>query len=293
MIENFGQVTLIENATESELAKIAAERNLDPTIFEKINSATNVARFLKIESITLAAAHLLVTFDLHDTHDQIETELTPTIAIFDHNQLLLCSYGNFIDLKKEQLIQAHPLSIIIKNLLISAKHIDRKLRHIKNQIDYLDQAARKTTKTKELKSVTDLTRKLVYLEHTLDDQFSTIEEFCNYLTENKLTTKTQINDLMVKERRLTKTIHIYRDLLDSINSLFTAMMDSHLNHLMKFLDSAALVISIPALISGIWGMNVGGLPGKEDDNGFWLVILAGTVLAVICGILLKQKKYND
>lgn len=40
-------------------------------------------------------------------------------------------------------------------------------------------------------------------------------------------------------------------------------------------------------------MNVGGLPGKEDDNGFWLVILAGTVLAVICGILLKQKKYND
>lgn len=105
MIENFGQVTLIENATESELAKIAAERNLDPTIFEKINSATNVARFLKIESNTFASPHLLVTFDLHDTHDQIETELTPTIAIFDHNQLLLCSYGNFIDLKKSSLFK--------------------------------------------------------------------------------------------------------------------------------------------------------------------------------------------
>ena len=79
MIENFGQVTLIENATESELAKIAAERNLDPTIFEKINSATNVARFLKIESNTFASPHLLVTFDLHDTHDQIETELDDTV----------------------------------------------------------------------------------------------------------------------------------------------------------------------------------------------------------------------
>ena len=40
------------------------------------------------------------------------------------------------------------------------------------------------------------------------------------------------------------------------------MMDSHLNHLMKYLDSAALVIAVPALISGIWGMNVGGLTGK-------------------------------
>lgn len=29
------------------------------------------------------------------------------------------------------------------------------------------------------------------------------------------------------------------------------MMDSHLNHLMKFLDSAALIISIPVLI---WAM---------------------------------------
>ena len=46
------------------------------------------------------------------------------------------------------------------------------------------------------------------------------------------------------------------------------MMDSHLNHLMKYLDSAALVIAVSALISGIWGMNVGGLTGKEYKNGF-------------------------
>ena len=46
------------------------------------------------------------------------------------------------------------------------------------------------------------------------------------------------------------------------------MMGSHLNHLMKYLDSAALVIAVSALISGIWGMNVGGLTGKEDKNGF-------------------------
>nr|WP_329776531.1 hypothetical protein [Lactobacillus helveticus] len=31
------------------------------------------------------------------------------------------------------------------------------------------------------------------------------------------------------------------------------MMDSHLNHLMKYLDSVALVITVPVLISGIWG----------------------------------------
>ena len=54
------------------------------------------------------------------------------------------------------------------------------------------------------------------------------------------------------------------------------MMDNHLNNLMKYLDSIALIISIPALISGIWGMNVGGLPGKENELGFlWVTFIWG------------------
>lgn len=84
-------------------------------------------------------------------------------------------------------------------------------------------------------------------------------------------------------------IHVYTDLLNSISGLFTAMMDSHLNHLMKYLDSAALVIALPALISGIWGMNVGGLPGKENENGFWILIIFVSLLTIGWGIFLKSK----
>lgn len=71
------------------------------------------------------------------------------------------------------------------------------------------------------------------------------------------------------------------------------MMDSHLNHLMKFLDSAALIISIPALISGLWGMNVGGIPGKSSSLGFSFIVVFASILTIIFNILLKFKKYND
>lgn len=47
-------------------------------------------------------------------------------------------------------------------------------------------------------------------------------------------------------------IEIYRDLLESIGDLFNGMMDNNLNHIMKYLDSAALIISVPALFAGIW-----------------------------------------
>ena len=67
-------------------------------------------------------------------------------------------------------------------MIISTK----KLNAVKRKIDYLDSVARETTKTKELKKVTDLTRELVYLKHTLDDQTESLRSFGEYLKKNQL-----------------------------------------------------------------------------------------------------------
>lgn len=71
------------------------------------------------------------------------------------------------------------------------------------------------------------------------------------------------------------------------------MMDNNLNHLMKYLDSAGLVIAVIALVTGFMGMNVGGLPWKTSTSGFALTCVIAILLAVITGIHLKRKKYTD
>lgn len=177
-------------------------------------------------------------------------------------------------------------SAIFANLFSQLDHINQKLNAVKRKIDYLNSVARETTKTKELKKVTDLTRELVYLKHTLDDQTESLRSFGEYLKKNQLASSADIASLMTKQAQLTKMIHFYTDLLNSISGLFTAMMDSHLNHLMKYLNSVAL-------ISGIWGMNIGGLPGRTNKNGFWIIITIAAILTIIWAIILKKKKYND
>lgn len=177
-------------------------------------------------------------------------------------------------------------SAIFANLFSQLDHINQKLNAVKRKIDYLDSVARETTKTKELKKVTDLTIELVYLKHTLDDQTESLRSFGEYLKKNQLASSADIASLMTKQEQLTKMIHVYTDLLNSISGLFTAMMDSHLNHLMKYLNSVAL-------ISGIWGMNIGGLPGRTNKNGFWIIITIAAILTIIWAIILKKKKYND
>ena len=60
---------------------------------------------------------------------------------------------------------------------------------------------------------------------------------------------------------------------------------------MKFLDSAGLVIATAALVSGFMGMNVGGLPWKDTQFGFWLTVIISVLLAITIAIYLRRKKY--
>lgn len=221
--------------------------------------------------------------------------LPPFIAIFNQEKLILISTNNLASIKKffQSTEKFSPIQFLIKCLLIQNNKFNSKLKLIKKEIDMLDKNARQTTKTSELIHLTDLTRELVYLEQTIIDQSSTIEKFINYLLTNQLASSSITSRLETSQLRLRKTIKIYRDLLDSISSLFSSIMDSHLNNLMKYLDTIAILISIPALISGIWGMNVGGLPGKDQDFGFWIVIILSVIIVIISAIFLNRKKYLD
>ena len=286
MLTNSQNIILKDQLTQNDIDHLIKKWDLDPTIFTYPNSSIEVARFIPIDSNKLKNGHLLVSFDLLSNNLPIEQELIPIFTIFDQNHLFIGTTRSLSELKPQENI----IETIFQSLCIQIKHLHAELVTIKQKIDHLDQAARRTTKTKELKKVTDLTRQLVYLKHTLDDQTSSLEEFCDYLVENKLANPARVKSIITRQKRITKMIHVYTDLL------FTAMMDSHLNHLMKYLDSAALIISIPALISGIWGMNVGGLPGKEDENGFWILLIIASILTLLTigwGIFLKSKKYND
>lgn len=68
------------------------------------------------------------------------------------------------------------------------------------------------------------------------------------------------------------------------------MMSNRLNNLMKYLDTLGLIISIPTLISGIWGMN-SHVPGQDTTEGFFAVMIFASLATLIFAFYLKHKKF--
>jgi magnesium transporter len=288
-------IIIAANPTTVEQKLICTAWDLEPLTFAFCNSPEEVSRFQTINSSVLPDATLLVLYDFIKRQQTIERQLAPAIIIFNKSHLLICTEN--VTSCLEELNQLSATSASLFDFVFHCinhwqDHLISALLSYKTVIDRLDTAARQTIENHELRTLTTLTRKLVLFEHTMNDQSETLMEF---LASSKLAMVNQdiILNTKIKQRRLTKTIHIYRDLLASISSLFTAMMDNHLNHLMKYLDSAGLIIAVIALVTGFMGMNVGGMPWKNSASGFILTCTVAVILAVITGLHLKHKKYTD
>ena len=88
------------------------------------------------------------------------------------------------------------------------------------------------------------------------------------------------------------TVQIYREMLSSISGLINSMMDNRLNQLMKFLNTASLLLALPTLIFSLWGINTGGLLWKDSEVGSIMVVLLALIVSIVSGIYLFRKDYN-
>ena len=85
--------------------------------------------------------------------------------------------------------------------------------------------------------------------------------------------------------------NIYRDIINGTRDLFSSVIDNSLNTVMKFLASITLVMSIPNIISGLYGMNVNsdGVPLSQSVYGFGCICLVIFSICIIAIALLRKK----
>ncbi len=276
---------LVVSGTDPEEQRHLLDKyQLPEDIFMGANDPEEVSRLEYLRNTKFHHPILYTLIDLSEaTEDRIEDRLEPVTFIYTKD--LLITYVS------EQ--SNRYADIVAYATLMIYTHYIKGLQEMKKQIDDLDQAARKTTENKELFNLADTERDMVYLDHTLRDQNHTVDrlmdrkEFLDRLDNEAL-----VYDIKLRQKFAMKMVTIYRDLLETIGGLFSDMMDNNLNHLMKYLDSAALVVAVPSLIAGLWGINTGGLPGKDNAIGTIVVFGLAILVGILTAVYLSRKDFS-
>jgi magnesium transporter len=175
-------------------------------------------------------------------------------------------------------------------LFIMLRVATRFLQHLK-QIDkisiQLERQLRKSMKNKELIQLLDLQKSLVYFSTSLKSDETTLEKMMRgrYI---KLYEDDQdiLEDVLIEIKQAVEMSSIYLNILSGTMDAFASVISNNLNIVMKVLASITIVISIPNIIAGFYGMNVQGLPLAQY---FWFPIVISFALMGVVGYLLHRK----
>ena len=89
-----------------------------------------------------------------------------------------------------------------------------------------------------------------------------------------------LDDVIVEIRQAIEMTGIYRDDIKGTRELFSAVLDNRLNNTMKWLTSVTLIMAVPTVISGLYGMNVNLDSMPFADSSFGFGIVCGLILAI-------------
>ena len=292
---DFNWLLINQDSFESSL-EILKKYRLPDDIFLGSDSLGEIARIEKLKDTKLSNPLSLVFFNLSNSFTTIENRIEP-ISFVLSDDLLITYVGKNSTLIDDLLRDEHQNLVNFEQIILSTisriyKHFIAELKKIKKEIDFLDDESRKTTGKKELFKLADIDRKIIFIDHTLRDQNDVLNQLWEMSTfTDNIADSSFIFDIQLQQAQALKLVTIYHALIDTLGSLFESMISNNLNHLMKYLESAALVLTVPTLIAGIWGMNTGGLPFKEQDTGSYILFFVMVLLTVVTAVFLTKKNY--
>lgn len=98
-------------------------------------------------------------------------------------------------------------------------------------------------------------------------------------------------EIYVDVLQIIDALKIQREIIMNIFNLQSIIASNQMNAFMKKLTAFALIIMIPTLISGIYGMNVQGLPFANSPFGFLIVLVFMFIITIVTFILFKQENW--
>lgn len=210
------------------------------------------------------------------TEDAVITVCREEIEFFERN--LRFKMRNFSTRKKMRFVY-HMLYCITRIYLYDLRAIDKRRTEVEAN-------AGKTTKDVDIISLHELETSLVYFETSLRANNMVIVRLkrLNQFPEDE----ELIEDTMIENNQAIEMTNIYRNIIDSTRELVSAVMDSRLNNVIKYLTSITLVMAIPTIISGFFGMNV---PMEFANNvyGFGLISIGTIAICIVTLLILKKK----
>ena len=282
--------------TLEECEKIADLVNVD---IEDLQAALDEEESSRIE---LQDGYTLILVDIPTTEIRHEKQTYTTIPlgiILSQDVIVtVCTddtpvLQNFIDNRVREFSTKKRLRFVYQILYNTASNYQMNLRVIDKKRTEIEERIGRNTEDVDLIDLHELESTLVYFATSLRANGVVLDRLTRYKRlEQYPEDKELLGDVIVENRQAIEMTSIYRDIINGTRELMSSVIDNRLNNAMKYLTSITIVMAIPTVISGIYGMNVDEkwMPCADTPHGFLIICVLTLLICIITMLFLRKKR---
>lgn len=281
--------------THQECAEIAEVLNVD---IEDIQAALDEEESSRIE---LQDGYTLILVDIPTVEIRHEKQSYTTIPlgiILTQDVIVtVCTddtpvLQNFVNNRVKEFSTKKKMRFVYQILFRTSAMYQSTLRIIDKKRTDIEENIGGNTEDEDLVNLHELESTLVYFATSLRANGVVLERLSRYKRLEQYPEDTELlDDVIIENKQAIEMTMIYRDIINGTRELVSSVINNRLNNVMKYLTSITLVMAIPTIISGLYGMNVSGkwMPLSDTPYGFGIICIGTLVICILILLILRKK----
>lgn len=234
-----------------------------------------------------------------DSQKQVQfSKMVDSIVFIKSEERLILVTQNRLHELLERLRETYDSSQTFNTFVVSFIYLTlddmfEDLKEVKKRISEIERSIQESGAVKPIfNEILQLKKYLIMLSSTYRNNERLIENFGKYsehfFGDSKL--KQNANDkLSDRMTTLKDMVDSYNQYLSSLDTMINNLSSYQLNEIMKVLTSISIILTIPTMVYGFWGINV-PLPFEKLAYGFILVFLISLVISFFVWGWLKKRR---
>lgn len=291
--------THISNPSEKVIHQLAKEYNVPHSYFTSILDDAENSRSEGLQQLTFHKAVLVLLQFPHEVLSSsgfIRFDTYPLALIITPDFKIITVSKQpplFFNFLREHVFPENDItptmnlfSQVLWRLVTAYNH---SLTKIKAQLDELEGQIQVSTENKQLYQLLNLQKSLVLFDAATAANFKTLKGLSETkMFEQQHAYHNHLHDILVEVSQAMTSVHIQLQLVQQMNNTFSAVVSNNLNNVMKILTSLTIVLTIPTIVGGVYGMNV-PIPFAEHKNAFLFITFLTILLCAWTIAYLKKK----
>lgn len=284
------------NPSEEELERIQDLYNIDPDDLSAALDEEETSRIDVEDGYTLILIDIPTVEVRNDKNRYVTIPLG--IILLQDSIITVCLEDtpllNLFTGKRASQFSTHMKSrFIFQILFANAKLYLRYLRSINKQSESLEKSLHDSTENSVLIDMMELGKSLLYFTTSLKATDAVLDKLTKTPTIKRYPEDEELlEDVIVENHQALEMSEIYSGILNGMMDAYASIISNNMNVVQKFIAVATVVLSIPNIVFGAYGMNLAleGMPLARSKYAFLLIIIISVILSYITYLYFQKKK---